>query len=145
MNFEVTKYQPVEIPIPSGFTGTEITFPNQPSLYNKKIKAIEVYSEVSMPKSPLTFTDTLPYSDGVNSFLEFFDGNNQKVNRVPYAVLNRVNDQTNGFVFEVYKCNDWLISWDKCKLIFSTPPATTPAVLTVGVYYEDLEFTRPLR
>jgi len=146
--FKVTKYQPVEIPIPNGFTGTEITFPNQPSLYNKLIKAIEVFADTAMPYSPLSLQPSAAAADCVKTFIEFFDGSNQRVNRVPFVALNRAQDSaTTPFVREVYKCNDWQISWDKCKLIFAQAPGTTGVVYTIGVYYEDMppNYVRPIQ
>lgn len=138
-NFKAWKYEPVEISIPSGTTQTTFTFPNQSSLYNKIIKAVEVYTFTAMPVSPLTGGATIVNADFIKGFIEFFDGSTQQVNRIPLPVLNRLQDSaTNPFARDLFQVDDWVITWDKCKLDFWAVPSTTGVVVTLGVYYIDM-------
>jgi hypothetical protein len=145
-DFRAWKYQPVEIPIPSGSTAQSFTVPNQQSLYNKIIKAVELYTVSAMPYSPLTFGNTIANADFIKGYFEFFDGSNQQVNRIPFAALNNIRDATpNPYRWGLFLCKDWQVSWDKCKIDFATAVGTTNVIVTLGVYYEDSTTVRPIQ
>lgn len=136
-DFRTFKYQPVEITVPNAFTGSSITFPDQPSLRGKTIKAVEVYNDGAMPYSPLTGGTTITAADTKKVFFEFFQGTNQFVNRIPYVALNRVQDTANPRMFNLFLCADWVLSWDKCKVDIFGQLGTTNVIITIGVYYVD--------
>lgn len=147
MDFIVPKFQPVEILIPTGFTGNIIQINDQQSLRNKYIVGIEFFPVNALKYSPISSGTTIPNEDVSLCTLELFMGDTQIVNRIPLNKLNRTSSfdagADGGFVGafnnDVMRVANWVLSWDKCNLYVakSSDLSTTNTVVTLGVYYVD--------
>jgi hypothetical protein len=147
MDFVIPKYQPVEILIPTGFTGNIIQINDQQSLRNKYIVGIEFFPVNAMKYSPISTVATIPNEDVSLCTLELFMADTQIVNRIPLNKFNRTSSFDAGvgggyvgaFNNDVVRVNNWVLSWDKCNLYISKASdlTATNRVVTLGVYYVD--------
>lgn len=129
-NFEV-----VEISV-NGNTNT-FNVPDQPQLRDKLIVAIELLTGEVATASPDTFGTPATIADMQGGFLDLWVGNYKKARRIPLLLLNRVeiSGGSTPFVRELTEFQPMVLSWNKCQLVFATPP--TVGVVTLGVYYLD--------
>jgi hypothetical protein len=146
MDFIVSKFQPVEILIPNGFSGNVIQINDQQSLRNKFIVGMEFLPKNMIKYSPISSVATIPNVDVSLCTLELFMADTQIINRIPLNKLNRftaydgaTSTYNGAFSNGVMRTDNWVLSWDKCNLYVSKASdlSTTNVMVTLGVYYVD--------
>ena len=65
----ISRFEAVEIPVPSGSTLTRFYFPDLPNLRNARISAIQVYTAGTLTATPLTGSTPVTTADLKKSFL----------------------------------------------------------------------------
>lgn len=133
----VSRFEAVEIAVPSGSTLTRFYFPDLPNLRNAKITSIQVYTAGSITATPLTGSTPVTTADMKKSFLTLYSGDLQLVYNLPMTSLNNiVNSATDPYVLELPVINGITISWVKSYVVLPTALATTGTAYSFGVYYE---------
>lgn len=133
----ISRYEAVEIPVPSGSTLTRFYFPDLPNLRNAKITSIQVYTAGTITATPLTGSTPVTTADLKKSYLTLYSGDLQLVYNVPMLTFNNIaNSATDPYVFELPVVNGITISWVKSYVVLPTALATTGVAYSFGVYYE---------
>lgn len=133
----VSRFEAVEIAVPSGSTLTRFYFPDLPNLRNAKITSIQVYTAGTITATPLTGSTPVTTADMKKSFLTLYSGDLQLVYNLPMTSLNNiVNSATDPYVLELPVINGITISWVKSYVVLPTALATTGTAYSFGVYYE---------
>ena len=133
----VSRFEAVEIPVPSGSTLTRFYFPDLPNLRNSKITSIQVYTAGIITATPLTGSTPVTTADLKKSYLTLYSGDLQLVYNVPMLTFNNIaNSATDPYVFELPVINGITISWVKSYVVLPTALATTGVAYSFGVYYE---------
>lgn len=133
----VSRFEAVEIAVPSGSTLTRFYFPDLPNLRNAKITSIQVYTAGSISATPLTGSTPVTTTDMKKSFLTLYSGDLQLVYNLPMTSLNNiVNSATDPYVLELPVINGITISWVKSYVVLPTALGTTNVAYSFGVYYE---------
>lgn len=133
--FICEKFQFVEIPLGTGAVGT-ITIKDQPSLRNKYVQAIALYTDETLAKSPVSSQNSLVAADVPAIVFEFFKGSDRMANRIPAAELIKNQVGTNISNWQLFRVDNWQLSWDVCNLIILSA-CTGNTTVTLGVYYSD--------
>lgn len=133
----ISRFEAVEIPVPSGSTLTRFYFPDLPNLRNAKITSIQVYTAGTITATPLTGSTPVTTADLKKSYLTLYSGDLQLVYNIPMLTFNNiVNSATDPYVFELPVVNGITISWVKSYVVLPTALATTGVAYSFGVYYE---------
>jgi hypothetical protein len=133
----ISRFEAVEIPVPSGSTLTRFYFPDLPNLRNAKITSIQVYTAGTITATPLTGSTPVTTADLKKSYLTLYSGDLQLVYNVPMLTFNNIaNSATDPYVFELPVVNGITISWVKSYVVLPTALATTSVAYSFGVYYE---------
>lgn len=133
----ISRFEAVEIPVPSGSTLTRFYFPDLPNLRNAKITSIQVYTAGTITATPLTGSTPVTTADLKKSYLTLYSGDLQLVYNVPMLTFNNIaNSATDPYVFELPVVNGITISWVKSYVVLPTALATTGTAYSFGVYYE---------
>ncbi|MFY7935853.1 MAG: hypothetical protein ACOVOQ_00640 [Flavobacterium sp.] len=133
----ISRFEAVEIPVPSGSTLTRFYFPDLPNLRNAKITSIQVYTAGTITATPLTGSTPVTTADLKKSYLTLYSGDLQLVYNVPMLTFNNIaNSATDPYVFELPVVNGITISWVKSYVVLPTALATTGVAYSFGVYYE---------
>jgi len=133
----ISRFEAVEIPVPSGSTLTRFYFPDLPNLRNAKITSIQVYTARTITATPLTGSTPVTTADLKKSYLTLYSGDLQLVYNVPMLTFNNIaNSATDPYVFELPVVNGITISWVKSYVVLPTALATTGVAYSFGVYYE---------
>ncbi len=133
----VSRFEAVEIPVPSGSTLTRFYFPDLPNLRNAKITSIQVYTAGTITATPLTGSTPVTTADLKKSYLTLYSGDLQLVYNIPMLTFNNiVNSAADPYVFELPVVNGITISWVKSYVVLPTALATTGVAYSFGVYYE---------
>lgn len=133
----ISRFEAVEIPVPSGSTLTRFYFPDLPNLRNSKITSIQVYTAGTITATPLTGSTPVTTADLKKSYLTLYSGDLQLVYNVPMLTFNNIaNSATDPYVFELPVVNGITISWVKSYVVLPTALATTGVAYSFGVYYE---------
>ena len=133
----VSRFEAVEIPVPSGSTLTRFYFPDLPNLRNSKITSIQVYTAGTITATPLTGSTPVTTADLKKSYLTLYSGDLQLVYNIPMLTFNNiVNSAADPYVFELPVVNGITISWVKSYVVLPTALATTGVAYSFGVYYE---------
>lgn len=133
----ISRFEAVEIPVPSGSTLTRFNFPDLPNLRNAKITSIQVYTAGTITATPLTGSTPVTTADLKKSYLTLYSGDLQLVYNIPMLTFNNiVNSATDPYVFELPVVNGITISWVKSYVVLPTALATTGVAYSFGVYYE---------
>lgn len=128
-------YQAVEIPVPTSSTLTKYFFQDQPQLRNATVNAIQVYTNSTLSKTPLSGSNMVAAADMKQSFLTLFSGDLQVVWNIPLLALNNISNGTDSYVFELPNMQGIVISWVKSFVQLATAPGTTNVAYAFGVYY----------
>jgi hypothetical protein len=134
---KTTKYQVIEIPIPSGTTLTKFFFPDQPQLRYAQIQAIQVYTIAGITASPLTFSTMTSIANMQTCFLTLYREDVQIVQNRPILDYNKMVT-ANPYVNLPDGVADQMISWTKSFITFSAAP-TGATVVPFGIHYIDGE------
>ena len=133
----ISRFEAVEIPVPSGSTLTRFYFPDLPNLRNAKITSIQVYTAGTITATPLTGSTPVTTADLKKSYLTLYSGDLQLVYNVPMLTFNNIaNSATDPYVFELPVVNGITISWVKSYVVLPTALATTGVAYSFGVYYD---------
>jgi hypothetical protein len=133
----VSRFEAVEIPVPSGSTLTRFYFPDLPNLRNAKITSIQVYTAGTITATPLTGSTPVTTADLKKSYLTLYSGDLQLVYNIPMLTFNNiVNSAADPYIFELPVINGITISWVKSYVVLPTALATTGVAYSFGVYYE---------
>jgi hypothetical protein len=133
----ISRFEAVEIPVPSVSTLTRFYFPDLPNLRNAKITSIQVYTAGTITATPLTGSTPVTTADLKKSYLTLYSGDLQLVYNVPMLTFNNIaNSATDPYVFELPVVNGITISWVKSYVVLPTALATTGVAYSFGVYYE---------
>lgn len=137
-NFEIYKFQPVQINVNAG--QLEYPIPDQQNLRNAVIQKIEVYTASFIPKSPLFSLPTATTADMQNCMLILNVGTDQDLRNIPSLIFNPVQQSSVPFVNYPAAIQNKIFSWDKCGLFFTAAPSGNVTVV-LGVYYDDRQET----
>ena len=80
---KVTRFEAVEIAVPSGSTLTRFNFPDLPNLRNAKIDRIVFYTAGTITATPLTGSTPVTTADMKKSFVTLYEGDLQLLYNVP--------------------------------------------------------------
>ena len=130
-------YQAVEIPVSSGSTLTRFYFQDQPQLRNAAIDAIELYTAGTLSATPLSGSTPATTTDLKKCTLVLYSGDLQQCWSIPLLSLNRINNGTDPYVFELPKFEGVVISWVKSYINASAALSTTNVAFSFGVYYKQ--------
>lgn len=141
VNFGVTKYDMISIPIPYGTTSTQFSFPDQPQLRYAKVWGMDL---------PYCTTDfynqtNLTYGSGIipAAFINLYYNGKIGIENMPLRELSTIqNTGTSGTATPannngVLALDGQVITWTKSNIAFATAPTgfVASGVLVVGVYY----------
>jgi len=144
MSIPVTRFEYVEIPIPSGSTLRQFPFPDLPNLRNAKILSMELFYNID-PNTNATYapsgSQTMGLSIMVNCYLTMYEGDLQIVKDMPVVKLqhftyNNVDDSIFSISTEKQVAfNGPIISWNKSFVRFSRALSETDVVVAFGITY----------
>lgn len=144
MNVPITRYEVIEINIPTGTTLTQFNFPDMPNLRNAKILAVEYISGILVTKSPNTLSEPLSFNNAASCFVNLYQGDLQRIKNLPLVFLNpyTINDTTGAnnvtHAYNQTRFNGIIVSWTKCFIKFSQAP-DGGTVVSFGVTYVQPE------
>lgn len=144
MQFKTSRFEAVEIQVPSGSTLTRFFFQDLPNLtgrngYPVKIQSIVFYNRDIISKSPLTGSNLVTTADMQKSFLTIYQGDLQILYNIPVVSLNNLQTGTSSAPFSSLQpllCNLENISWTKSFVSLPSSLSTTDVVYAIGVYYD---------
>lgn len=130
-------YQAAEIAVANGSTLTRFYFQDQPQLRNAQIDAIEIYTPGTISATPLSGSTPVTLTDLKKCTLVLYSGDLQQTWSIPLLSLNRINNGTDPYVFELPKFEGVVISWVKSYINASAALATTNVAFAFGIYYKQ--------
>jgi hypothetical protein len=141
--FKASRFEAVEIQVPSGSTLTRFYFQDLPNLTGRngfpvQIQSIVFYNRDIISKSPLTSSNLVTTADMQKSFLTIYQGDLQVLYNIPIVTLGNFQTGTSSAPFTTNQpllCNLENVSWTKSFINVSTALATTDVVYAIGVYY----------
>lgn len=142
--FKTSRFEAVEIQVPSGSTLTRFYFQDLPNLTGRngfpvQIQSIVFYNRDILTKSALTGSDLVTTADMQKSFLTIYQGDLQVLYNIPVVSLNAM--QTSASSTAPFTTNQPLlnnlenVSWTKSFVSLPTALTTTDVVYCIGVYY----------
>jgi len=141
---KVSRYEAVEVSIPSGSTLSKFFFPDLPNLtgrdgYPVSINSIVFFSSDATTLSPLSGSSLVTQTDMQKSYLTIYQGDLQVLYNIPVVSLNYVRAASTSTMPYVNEQPELMslknVSWTKSYISLSTPPGTTNRVYSIGVYY----------
>jgi hypothetical protein len=133
---KVTRFEAVEISVPSGSTLTQFSFPDLSNLRNAKIDRIVFYTAGTISATPLTGSTPVTTADMKKSFVTLYEGDLQLLYRVPILEFNNiVNSATDPYQNDPLDINGITISWTKSFISLPTALSTTNVAYSIGVFY----------
>jgi hypothetical protein len=134
--FKTPKYEVIEVPFLAA--ARSVNFPDQPNLRNAQIVALDLVPPDVSTLSPETFSVMAPLAALQAASVELWEGNFIAMRRKPVLALNQVQvpGGATPFVQGLQQITPRIISWTKCQIIFSNPPALA-GTICFGVYYYD--------
>lgn len=141
--FKASRFEAVEIQVPSGSTLTRFYFQDLPNLTGQKgfpvqIQSIVFYNRDILTKSALTGSDLVTTADMQKSFLTIYQGDLQVLYNIPVVSLNALQTGTASAPFTSYQplLNGLEnVSWTKSFVSLPSALTTTGVVYCLGVYY----------
>lgn len=138
----LTRYEAVEIPVPSGSGLTRFFFPDLPNLRNARIRMIDAYTAGTITATPLTGSTPATIGDMQKTTITLYVGDLQIVYNMPLLTFNNfVNSANNPYVNVPINLNGLVISWTKSYINLSTAAVTTNVAYSFGVFYDFGEET----
>ena len=141
---KVSRYEAVEVSIPSGSTLSKFFWPDLPNLtgrdgYPVSINSIVFFTSDSQTLSPLSGSQLVAQADMQKSYLTLYQGDLQVLYNIPVLSLNYVRAASTSTMPYVNEQPELMnlknVSWTKSFISLSTPPGTTNRVYSIGVYY----------
>lgn len=141
---KISRFEAVEINIPSGSTLNKFFFPDLPNLtgrdgYPVSINSIVFYTGEEQTLSPLSGSTLVSQADLQKSYLTLYQGDLQILYNIPVLSLNyvRVNSTSTMPFVNTQPAFDNLknVSWTKSFISLPTAPGTTNRVYSIGVFY----------
>jgi hypothetical protein len=133
---KVTRFEAVEISVPSGSTLTQFSFPDLSNLRNAKIDRIVFYTAGTISATPLTGSTPVTTADMKKSFVTLYEGDLQLLYRVPILEFNNiVNSATDPYQNDPLDINGITISWTKSFISLPSALSTTNVAYSIGVFY----------
>jgi len=138
------RFQVVEIPVATGSTSVQFSFPDLPQLTGLNgfpvcIQSVVMFSSDLVSLSPLSQSAVVAPADFTKSYLSIYQGDLLTINNMPLSLLSPVqnrNDNTTPFVSYQPVLNNMInISWTKSFIRVPTALATTGVVYLIGIYY----------
>ena len=142
--FKASRFEAVEIQVPSGSTLTRFYFQDLPNLTGRagfpvQIQSIVFYNRDIITRSALTGSQLVTTADMQKSFLTIYQGDLQVLYNIPVVTLNAM--QTSASSTAPFTTNLPLlnglenVSWTKSFVSLPSALATTDVVYCIGVYY----------
>ena len=133
---KVSRFEAVEIAVPSGSTLTRFAFPDLPNLRNAKIQRIVAYTAGTITATPLTGSTPVTTADMKKSFVTLYEGDLQLLYNIPILEFNNiVNSATDPYINEALDIDGITISWTKSYISLPSALATTGTVYSFGIFY----------
>lgn len=141
---KVSRYEAVEVNIPSGSTLTKFFFPDLPNLtgrdgYPVSINSIVFFTGDANTLSPLSGSQLVAQADMQKSYLTIYQGDLQVLYNIPVVSLNYVRAASTSTMPYVNDQPELLnlknVSWTKSFISLASAPGTTNRVYSIGVYY----------
>ena len=138
----IDKYEFIELVIPANFTGTRVTFADQPQLRFVSQAGLEWYNAATLTNSILSGNANISQAKSLTGFLVLYYADKESAKYIPLNLLNPVaNSQastTVGYnsVFGVKTFQGQQVQWSKSYVQFTAAPGETFATsICFGVYY----------
>jgi hypothetical protein len=137
----IIKYEFIECVIPANFSGTRVTFADQPQLRFVAMQGLECYNVVTCSSSILSGNPVLDATNTAKGFLVLYYDDRESTKYIPLSLLNPVATNTTATnypsVFGVKTFNGQQVQWSKSYIQFSTAPTgiTVNTSVVFGVYY----------
>jgi hypothetical protein len=149
MLFRTQRTQSIELDIPASNTQTKFIIPDQPQLTGNAglpviIDSIETFTADNLPKSPLTFQNTVATAEIQQAFLTIYQGDLAVMNAYPMAKLvdlGKITSASFGHtgVLSQPLVRKWInVSWTKSFVQFATAPTGATKIVLV-VHYTVLQ------
>jgi hypothetical protein len=133
---KVTRFESVEVNVPSGSTLTQFNLPDLPNLRNAKIDRIVFYTAGTISATPLTGSTPVTTADMKKSFITLYEGDLQLIYRIPILEFNNiVNSATDPYQNDPLDINGITISWTKSFISLPSALATTNVAYSIGIFY----------
>jgi|LakMenE01Jun11ns_1017448.scaffolds.fasta_scaffold9189274_2 hypothetical protein len=141
--FKASRFEAVEISVPSGSTLTRFYFQDLPNLTGRagfpvQIQSIVFYNRDIITKSALTGSNLVTTADMQRSFLTIYQGDLQVLYNIPVVTLNAMQTGTSSapFTTNLPLLNGLEnVSWTKSFVSLPSALTTTDVVYCIGVYY----------
>lgn len=141
--FKASRFEAVEIQVPSGSTLTRFYFQDLPNLTGRagfpvQIQSIVFYNRDIISKSALTGSNLVTTADMQRSFLTIYQGDLQVLYNIPVVTLNAMQTGTSSAPFTTnlpLLNNLENVSWTKSFVSLPSALTTTDVVYCIGVYY----------
>lgn len=141
--FKASRFEAVEIQVPSGSTLTRFYFQDLPNLTGRagfpvQIQSIVFYNRDIISKSALTGSNLVTTADMQRSFLTIYQGDLQVLYNIPVVTLNAMQTGTSSapFTTNLPLLNGLEnVSWTKSFVSLPSALTTTDVVYCIGVYY----------
>ena len=142
--FKASRFEAVEIQVPSGSTLTRFYFQDLPNLTGQKgfpvqIQSIVFYNRDVMSKSALTGSNLVTTADMLRSFLTIYQGDLQVLYNIPVVSLNALQTSASSTApftsFQPLLNGLENVSWTKSFVSLPSALTTTDVVYCIGVYY----------
>lgn len=138
----LTRYEAVEIPVPSGSGLTRFFFPDLPNLRNAKIRQIECYTAGAISVTPLTGSTPVTTADLRRTTVTLYVGDLQLVYNMPLVHFNNiVTSAADPYQNVPININGLTISWTKSYINLNSALVTTGVAYSFGVIYDFGENT----
>lgn len=138
----LSRYEAVEIPVPTSSALTRFFFPDLPNLRNARIRMIDAYTPGTITATPLTGSTPVTVADMKKTFITLYVGDLQIVYNMPLLTFNNfVNSAVDPYVNIPINVNGLTISWTKSFVTVPTALATTGVAYSFGIFYDFGEGT----
>jgi len=143
MSRPIRRYELVELPIPTGFTGNQLNFPDIPLLRSDTesdvvILAMRVYTGDVLPLTPAQNT-TITTEEAQRLYLSLYNSGEFSINQIPLPdmITQYINDSATAsmWVPEEKTFDSIQVDWTKSFIQFSAPVTGLPKSMLFGVTY----------
>ncbi len=139
----IRRFELVELPIPVGFTGNQLNFPDIPLLRSDAesdivILAVRLYPKEVMPLSPAQNV-VITTVESQNLYLSLYNTGEFSINNIPLPdlITEYINDSETAamWVPEEKTFDNIQVDWTKSFIQFSTGISSLPKSILLGVTY----------
>lgn len=142
----IRRFELVELPIPVGFTGNQLNFPDIPLLRSDTesdvvILAVRLYPGEVMPLSPAQNT-VITTAESQQAYLTIYNTGEFSINNIPLPdmITEYMNDSSTAsmWVPEEKNFDSIQVDWTKSFIQFAAPITGLPKSILFGVTYMRL-------